>query len=238
MTPDGASPLSLEVRDLEGRPTGTLELDPEVFGLEPNRAVMWQVVTAQLAGRRRGTHSTLTRAEARGGGAKPYRQKGTGRARQGSIRAPQFVGGGVALGPKPRNYAQRTPKKMVRLALRSALSDRAREGRVAVVESWDFPEPRTKRAVEVLGALGLEGKVLVVLDRQDWSAERSFNNLPQVRVSLPDQLTTYDVLSHDWVAFSRATLPGARTEGPRAAAEPDGPPGEQEAEVPATEGEL
>ena len=129
------------------RPAPSVELPDEIFGIEPNVAVMHQVVTAQLAAKRAGTHSTKTRAEVRGGGAKPWRQKGTGRARQGSIRSPQWRGGGVAHGPKPRDYSQRTPKKMVRLALRSALSDRAAEGKVIVVDDWGITEPKTKTGV-------------------------------------------------------------------------------------------
>ena len=133
---------------------GTVDVPDELFGIEPNTSVMHQVVTAQLAAARSGTHSTKTRAEVRGGGAKPWRQKGTGRARQGSIRAPHWRGGGVAHGPKPRDYRQRTPKKMIRLALRSALSDRAAEGKVLVLDEWGIDTPRTKAAIELLGAVG------------------------------------------------------------------------------------
>src|SRR5438270_11484995 len=135
---------SVTVRDRGGAERGSVELDAAVFGIEPNTAVPHQVVTAQLAAARAGTHSTLTRAEVRGGGKKPWRQKGTGRARQGSSRSPHWAGGGVAAGPKPRSYRQRTPKKMVQLALRSALSDRAAEGKVLVAERWDFPAPKTR----------------------------------------------------------------------------------------------
>src|SRR4051812_13345359 len=135
---------------------------------------MHQVVTAQLAAARAGTQSTKTRAEVRGGGAKPWRQKGTGRARQGSLRAPHFAGGGVALGPKPRSYAQKTPKKMIQLALRSALSDRASDGKVVVVDAWPFTTPKTKDAKAALAALGLSGKVLLVVDREDHAAHLSF----------------------------------------------------------------
>src|SRR5207247_10300408 len=136
----------------------------------PNAAGLHQVVTAQLAAARSGTHNTLTGAEVRGGGAKPWRQKGTGRARQGSSRSPQWAGGGVAMGPKPRSYRQKTPKKMVQLALRSALSDRARAGRVAVVDRWAFDAPKTRDAKAALEKIGLEGNVLVVLDREDDAA--------------------------------------------------------------------
>jgi large subunit ribosomal protein L4 len=196
-------------RDVQGQELGTVVLEPGVFGIEPNTAVLHQVVTAQLAAARAGTQSTRTRAEVRGGGAKPYRQKGTGRARQGSTRAPHWSGGGIALGPKPRSYRQHTPKKMVRLALCSALSDRAAEDRVALVDRWGWEAPRTKDAVAALGALGLEGRVLVVLGPGDTVAERSFGNLPEVQTVLAGELSAYDVLRNDWVVFTDATLPGA-----------------------------
>jgi large subunit ribosomal protein L4 len=219
--------LTITRRNAEGEEAGTVQLDPAVFGVEPNVPVMHQVVTAQLAKARSGTHSTLTRAEARGGGAKPYRQKGTGRARTGSTRSPHWVGGGKALGPKPRDYSQRTPKKMVQLALRSALSDRAAQGRVAVVPEWPFATPRTKDAVGALTALGLEGKVLVVLGQDDDVAVRSFANLPQVQLLLDSELNTYDVLRNDWVVFTDATLPGQSVAGVPGTA-PSGPAGEDE----------
>ncbi len=203
---------AVTVKTRSGADAGTAELVPEIFEVEPNIAVMHQVVTAQLAARRAGTHSTLTRAEVRGGGAKPWRQKGTGRARQGSIRAPQWRGGGVAHGPKPRDYSQRTPKKMVRLALRGALSDRAAEGRVIVVESWDFDTPRTRDAVAALDAIGAEGKVLVVLGDGDEIAWKSFRNIPRVHCLHVGELNTYDVLDSDVVVFTRETLPGTAGE--------------------------
>src|SRR3954451_5473804 len=146
---------TITLRNTSGSDAGTIDLDDELFGIEPNVAVMHQVVTAQLAAARAGTQSTKTRAEVAGGGAKPWRQKGTGRARQGSIRAPHWRGGGVAHGPKPRSYAQRTPKKMIRLALRSALSDRASEQKVMVIDAWSFDTPKTKDAISALTALGL-----------------------------------------------------------------------------------
>src|SRR4051794_15708125 len=174
---------------------------------------MHQVVTAQLAAARGGTQSTKPRAEVKGGGAKPWRQKGTGRARQGSIRAPQWRGGGVAHGPKPRSYRQRTPKKMVRLALLSALSDRASEDKVLVVDRWSFDAPRTKDAISALGALGLRTdgqrapRVLLVLDRTDDVAWKSFRNLgDRVQIILPEELNAYDVLVNDWLVFSSGTL--------------------------------
>lgn len=199
---------SVERRDVSGKALGKVQLAPEIFGIVPNEAVLHQVVTAQLAAARAGTQSTKTRAEVRGGGAKPFRQKGTGRARQGSIRSPIWTGGGVALGPKPRSYVQRTPKKMVRLALCSALSDRAAGERVAVVDSWRFEAPKTKDALAALGSLGLTGRVLVVLGDDEPTAERSFANLPEIQTLLAAELSAYDVLRNDWIVFTDATLPG------------------------------
>ena len=196
------------VRTKAGTDSGSLQLDDSVFGITPNTAVLHQVVTAQLAARRSGTQSTKTRAEARGGGAKPWAQKGTGRARHGSSRSPIWRGGGVALGPKPRSYAQKTPKKMIRIALNSALSDRASEGRVAVVDAWDFEAPRTRDAVAALEALNVEGRVLLVADRGDVNTWKSFANLGHVHVISPGELNAYDVLVCDWVVFTKATLPG------------------------------
>jgi large subunit ribosomal protein L4 len=193
-----------------------VELDPAIFGIQPNVPVMHQVVTAQLAAARSGTQSTKTRAEVRGGGKKPWRQKGTGRARQGSTRAPHWAGGGVALGPKPRSYEQKTPKKMIQLALRSALSDRAAEGKVAVVDSWAFQSPKTKAAKAALADLGLTGKVLVVLDRDDDVAYRSFRNLTDVQVMATSELNAYDILCNDWIVFTQANLPGAQAQEPAA----------------------
>ncbi len=196
------------VRDAEGAEAGTLTLDETFFGIEPNVAVLHQVVTAQLAAARSGTQSTKTRAEVSGGGKKPFKQKGTGRARQGSERAPHFTGGGVAFGPKPRSYRQKTPKKMVQLALRSALSDRASEGRVAVVSSWPWSPPSTKGAVGALAALGVTGKVMVVLSRDDEDAYKSFRNLTDVKIVQAGELNAYDVLVNDWIVFTTRTLPG------------------------------
>jgi large subunit ribosomal protein L4 len=201
--------LTVTVRALDGSTAGSVSLDEAIFGIQPNVPVMHQVVTAQLAAARRGTQSTKTRAEVSGGGRKPFKQKGTGRARQGSIRAPQWSGGGVALGPKPRSYAQKTPKKMVQLALRSALSDRASGDRVAVVDAWSWEQPKTAEARRCLQLLGLDGRVLVVLDRdRDEPAYRSFRNLPEVQVLLSGELNAYDVLCNDWIVFSQYTLPG------------------------------
>ena len=200
---------TVDLRTPAGSTSGTVELADAVFGIEPHQAVLHQVVTAQLAAARAGTQSTLTRAEVRGGGAKPYKQKGTGRARQGSTRAPQWAGGGVALGPKPRSYRQRTPKKMIQLALRSALSDRAATDRVVVVDAWRFDTPKTQDAVAALKALGVDGRVLVVVGPDDLMASKSFRNLPDVHVLLASELNAYDVLCSDWVVFTQATLPTA-----------------------------
>jgi len=200
---------TLKMKNTAGKEAGSVELDDAVFGVQPNVPVMHQVVTAQLAARRSGTQSTKTRSEVRGGGAKPYRQKGTGNARQGSIRAPHFSGGGIALGPKPRKYNQRTPKKMVRLALRSALSDRANEGRVTVIDSWSFTQPSTKEGRKTLAALGIEGRVLIVLGAGDETAAMSFRNIPEVQLIAVQELNAYDVLCNDHILFTSATLPSA-----------------------------
>lgn len=221
----------LEVKTQIGAASGSVELPDAVFGIEPNVPVMHQVVTAQLAARRAGTHSTRTRAEVRGGGAKPWKQKGTGRARQGSIRAPQWIGGGVALGPKPRNYRQRTPKKMIRLALRSALSDRAADGKVVVIDEWQFEAPRTRDARAALEALGIEGRALVVLGPDDVNAAKSFRNLPEAQIIEASELNAFDVLVNDYVVFTKATLPSgepAPKGEPPASAEPTPSEGEGE----------
>jgi large subunit ribosomal protein L4 len=196
-------------RNAAGHDIGTVDLEPTVFGLEPNRAVLHQVVTAQLAAARSGTQSTKTRSEVRGGGAKPFSQKGTGRARQGSSRSPINSGGGVALGPKPRSYAQRTPRKMVRLALLSALSDRADIGQIVVVDDWKLAAPKTKDAATIVRKLKLRGSVLIVIGQNERDVERSFANLPQVQTTTFGELSAHDVLRADWLVFSDATLPAA-----------------------------
>lgn len=211
----------VDVLSTSGEKAGTVDLDETYFGIEPNVAVMSQVVTAQLAARRSGTQSTKTRSEARGGGAKPWAQKGTGRARAGSSRSPIWRGGGVALGPKPRSYAQRTPKKMVRLALRSALSDRAAEGKVLVVDAWSWDAPKTKDAKAALAALGAQGKVLVVLNDGDGVAARSFRNLPEVQLINARELNAYDVLVNDVIVFTKDNLPSSVSAESGAPAEED-----------------
>ena len=180
-----------------------VDLDQAIFGIQPNVPVMHQVVTAQLAARRSGTQSTKTRAEVRGGGAKPWKQKGTGRARQGSTRAPQFAGGGVVHGPKPRDYSERTPKKMKAAALRGALSDRARNERIHVVDGLiSADKPSTKVALAALTALSDRVRFLVVLERSDSVTWLSLRNAPQVHIVAVDQLNTYDVLASDDVVFT------------------------------------
>jgi len=192
--------------DSTGALEGAVALAPQMFGVEPNRPVMHQVVAAHLAARRAGAAHTKTRAEVRGGGRKPWRQKGLGRARHGSIRSPIWVGGGVAHGPKPHSYAQRTPKKMRALALRSALSARASEGAVKVIEGFDWDGPKTKRADGLLNGIGADGKALVVLDQDETAAALSFRNLARVVLCRAGRLNTYDVLWSDTVVFSRRAL--------------------------------
>ena len=199
---------SITVKDSAGKDAGNLDLDEAMFGVQPNVPLMHQVVTAQLAARRSGTQSTKTRAEVRGGGKKPFKQKGTGNARQGSSRSPHMSGGGVAHGPKPRKYDQKTPKKMIKLALRSALSDRAADGKIVVIDSWGFDAPKTKDAKKLLSALGVDGKALVVVDIDDTNTIKSFLNLPEVQLIESRELNAYDVLCSDYIVFSHATLPG------------------------------
>ncbi|MBV8930928.1 MAG: 50S ribosomal protein L4 [Mycobacteriaceae bacterium] len=202
-----AKTIKIDVKSPAGKTDGTVELPAELFDVEPNIALMHQVVTAQQAAARQGTHSTKTRGEVRGGGKKPYRQKGTGRARQGSTRAPQFTGGGTVHGPKPRDYSQRTPKKMIAAALRGALSDRARNGRIhAVTEIVEGQTPSTKSAKAFLATLTDRKQVLVVIGRTDEAGAKSVRNLPGVHVLAPDQLNTHDVLKADDVVFSVAAL--------------------------------
>ncbi|MDA8118137.1 MAG: 50S ribosomal protein L4 [Actinomycetota bacterium] len=197
----------------EGDRIGEVALEPSVFGLTPNIALLHQVVTAQLAAARRGTQSTKTRAEVSGGGRKPFRQKGTGRARQGSIRAPHWVGGGVALGPKPRSYEQRTPKKMKRAALYQSLSDRAASEAVIVVDAFAYDTPKTKAGLAFLAGAGLsEKRVLLVVDPYDYNLVRTFSNIPNVHLIDEAELNAYDVLCSDVVVFERSTLLGAGEE--------------------------
>jgi large subunit ribosomal protein L4 len=204
------------VVDVKGAKSGTAELPAELFDVSANIPLIHQVVTAQLATARQGTHATKSRGEVRGGGSKPWRQKGTGRARQGSRRAPQFVGGGVVHGPQPRSYAQRTPKKMITAALRGALSDRARDGRVHVVsELVSGDVPSTKSALAALDVVTTSDKVLVVIHRDEDLAWLSLRNVMTVHAIAVDQLNAYDVLVNDEVVFTSAALQ-AFVSGPHA----------------------
>src|SRR5947207_5229023 len=196
----------VELLDREGKVVGDRDLPADRFEAKGNVPLMHQVVIAGLASLRAGTHSTKTRAEVRGGGKKPWRQKGTGRARQGSIRAPQWMGGGIAHGPKPRSYDMRVNRKMKRVALRSALSDAAQSGKLALVSGLSFEGPRTKDALGVLEAFGLEGAVLMVIAAPNDAVEKSFRNLPQVKIDYPGNLNTYDVLYADRVLLTTEAL--------------------------------
>jgi large subunit ribosomal protein L4 len=198
---------TVDVLGTDGAKVGSVELPADVFDVQANIPLMHQVVVAQLAAARQGTHKVKTRGEVSGGGRKPYKQKGTGRARQGSIRAPQFTGGGVTHGPVPRDYSQRTPKKMKAAALRGALSDRAREGRVHVVSTFvDGETPKTKAALTTLATVADAGRVLVVLTHEDEVNWLSLRNVPEVHLLSADQLNTYDVLVSDEVVFTADAL--------------------------------
>jgi large subunit ribosomal protein L4 len=199
---------TIEIRDTAGKASGSRDLAPELFEANVNVPLMHQVVVAGLAAIRSGTHATKTRGDVSGGGKKPWRQKGTGRARQGSIRSPQWVGGGVVHGPHPRSHEMRVSKKMRKGAMRSALSDALASGKLAVVDDLAFDEPKTKRAVEVLSALELAGQVLVVLlePTATGAVELSFRNLPNTRVRYAGGLGVYDVLYADRVLFTTSAL--------------------------------
>jgi large subunit ribosomal protein L4 len=198
--------LSVSSYDGQGAPSGEVELPEAIFGQTPHMAVMHQAYLRQLANARQGTADTKTRAEVRGGGAKPYRQKGTGRARHGSNREPSMVGGGTVFGPQPRSYAQRMPRKMRRLALRSALSVKAEEGKVAVLEGFALEEPRTRAMVELLHAIGVEETVLVVLPASNRVVSRSVDNLPWAKVVLAHNLNLYDIFTHEQLLIAKDAL--------------------------------
>jgi large subunit ribosomal protein L4 len=201
------SALTVEVKSANGATGRTVELPAEVFGVQVNIPLIHQVVVAQLAAARQGTHKTKTRGDVRGGGRKPYRQKGTGRARQGSTRAPQFAGGGVVHGPVPRDYEQRTPKKMKAAALRGALSDRASHERIHVVDSLSGGDaPSTKTAVSLISQISDRKHVLVVAERTDAVSWKSLRNAETVHLLSPGQLNTYDVLVSDDVVFTEGAL--------------------------------
>jgi large subunit ribosomal protein L4 len=198
---------SLDVVDVKGKKACSVELPADLFDAQTNIPLIHQVVVAQLAAARQGTHKVKSRGEVSGAGRKPFKQKGTGRARQGSIRAPQMTGGGIVHGPTPRDYAQRTPKKMIAAALRGALSDRARGGRVHVVESLALGEtPSTKAVVELLTGIASSKHVLIVLERGDDISSKSVRNIPTVHVLPFDQLNAYDVLVSDDIVFTKGAF--------------------------------
>jgi large subunit ribosomal protein L4 len=198
---------SLDVIDSKGKKVGSVDLPAETFDVQTNVPLIHQVVVAQLAAARQGTHNTLRRGEVSGAGRKPFKQKGTGRARQGSIRAPQMTGGGIVHGPHPRDYSQRTPKKMIAAALRGALSDRARGGRIHVIDSLSVGEvPSTKAMVELFAAIAPSRHVLVVIERDDLVSHKSVRNVKEVHVLNWDQLNAYDVLVSDDIVFTKAAF--------------------------------
>ncbi len=201
-----ANPLRVAAYGTDGGRTGEVQLPASIFGEEPNPAVMHQAYVRQLNNARQGTAKTKRRGEVSGGGAKPYRQKGTGRARHGSIREPSMVGGGTVFGPRPRSYAQDMPRKMRRLALRSALSVKAGEGKVTVLEGFQLEEPKTKAAAGLLRAMGVEDSALVVLPAPNEVVYRSFNNLPQAKVVLARNLNLYDIFTHEHLVITRDSL--------------------------------
>jgi large subunit ribosomal protein L4 len=212
---------TIDILSPAGDKAGTVELPAEIFDAKVSIPLIHQVVVAQLAAARQGTHKTKTRGEVRGGGKKPYRQKGTGRARQGSTRAPQFAGGGIVHGPVPRDYSQRTPKKMKAAALRGALTDRARNSRIHVVSGVVEGDISTKAAKALLGKVSERKNVLLVAERSDEAAWLSARNLPQVHILEPGQLNTYDVLVSDDVVFTKAAFESF-VSGPKANAETEG----------------
>jgi len=201
-----ANPLNISTYSATGERSGELHLPESIFGETPNQAVMHQAYLRQLANARQGTADTKRRGEVAGGGAKPYRQKGTGRARHGSIREPSWVGGGVVFGPHPRSFAQRMPRKMRRLALRSALSVKASEGKVTVVDAFELAEPKTHLMVELLRGLGVEDSALVLLPAPNDLISRSLNNLPWAKVILARNLNLYDIFTHDQLVIERSAL--------------------------------
>lgn len=197
---------TVDIKDMSGAKVGSLELADGVFGIEPHAFAVHQVVRSQMAARRAGTHSTKTRGMVSGGGRKPWRQKGTGRARAGTIRAPQWKGGGVVFGPHPRSYGFKVPNKVVKLAMRSVLSAKTAEGVLHVIDGFGFDEPSTKRAAEALAKLGIEGRVTVVVANDDVNAMLSMRNLPKVRVITASEANTYDLVDNTAVLLTKPAL--------------------------------
>jgi large subunit ribosomal protein L4 len=197
---------SVDVKDTSGKKVGTADVADSVFAIQPNTFAVHQVVRSQMAARRQGTHSTKGRSEVSGGGAKPWRQKGTGRARQGTTRAPQWRGGGVVFGPTPRSHAFRVPNKVVKLAMRSVLSAKRADGQLFVIDGFDLTEPAAKQAAAVLGALGISGRVTVVVGNDDVNAIKSLRNLDKVRVITMAEANTYDLVDNVSVLFTKPAL--------------------------------
>jgi large subunit ribosomal protein L4 len=197
---------TLEVKDTTGKKVASAEVADAIFAIEPNTFAVHQVVRSQMAARRQGTQSTKGRSDVSGGGSKPWRQKGTGRARQGSIRAGQWKGGGVIFGPTPRSYAFKVPNKVVKLAMRSVLSAKHADGELYVIDGFGIDEPSTKQAAAVLAALGIDRRVTVVVDNDDWDAIKSLRNLPQVRVITASEANTYDLVDNVSLLFTRPAL--------------------------------
>ena len=197
---------TIEMKDASGKKVKDAELSAAVFEIEPNVHVMHEVVRSQRAARRQGTHDTLTRGQVRGGGKKPWRQKGTGRARQGTIRAPQWAGGGTVFGPHPRSYAFQVPAKVVKLAMRSALSAKLADGEIVVVDQLSFEKPSTKQAAEVLKNLGLEGRVTIIVPDEDVNTFLSFRNLSKVRAIGVSELNTLDFIDNKALVLTEAAL--------------------------------
>jgi len=197
---------TVDIKDMTGKKVGSADLADAVFGIEPHTFAVHQVVRSQMAGRRAGTHQTKTRSDVSGGGRKPWRQKGTGRARAGTIRAPQWKGGGVVFGPHPRSYGFKVPNKVVKLAMRSVLSAKTAEGVLHVIDGFDLDAPSTKRAAEVLANLGIDGRVTVVVSNDDMNAVLSLRNLPKVRVITASEANTYDLVDNTAVLFTQPAL--------------------------------
>ncbi len=197
---------TVEVKDMKGKKVATAELADAIFGIAPNTHVVHLVVRSQMAARRSGTHDTKTRGRVSGGGAKPFRQKGTGRARAGTIRAPQWRGGGVVFGPHPRSYAFKVPNKVIKLAMRSVLSAKASEGVLHVIDSFDMEAPSTKAAAALLAALGIAGRVTVVVSNDDTNALKSLRNLAKVRVITASESNTYDLVDNTALVFTKPAL--------------------------------
>jgi large subunit ribosomal protein L4 len=197
---------TIEIKDRAGKKVGTADVSDAVFGIKPHTHAMHQVVRSQLAARRAGTHNTKSRSEVRGGGRKPWRQKGTGRARAGTIRAPQWKGGGVVFGPTPRSHGFKVPNKVVKLAMRSALSAKTQDGVLYVVDELKFEKPSTREASQILEALGIDGRVTIVVGNDDDVALLSFRNLPQARIITVSEANTYDIIDNSAVLFTQPAL--------------------------------